>query len=115
MIKKAYRVKKHAFDPWQRAYVYRLDPPLVYLRGAYSYKVSEYLELPTRSEFVWVSGNRLPHSVDREETFMFACTPNGRVTDWTEIGASQTGFIDPDRVVRDTGYEVVEGDKEHED
>lgn len=104
-MKIAYRVKEHSFKAGQKAYVYRLDPPLVYSKSELS-ETGEYGWLPTVTEHVWVSGNHVPFT--GPETYMFPCDSEGTVTDWGELGASQRGFIDPDRVVRETGYEVKE-------
>jgi len=83
----------------------------VYTKGEWSEK-GGYGYLPTVTEHVWVSGNNVPFS--GPETYIFPCDSEGSVSDWGELEGSQRGFIDPDRALKELGYEIVEGGSDGE-
>jgi hypothetical protein len=43
------------------------------------------------------------------ETYAFAADMSGAVADWGELSPSRKGFMDWRRLLRDAGYEIVEG------
>jgi len=105
MPKKAFRLQSHSFAEGQIAYVYKLDPPLVFEKGNMSVE-GDFSYLPTVTEHVWVSGNHVQYS--GPETYIFPSDHEGAVTSWLELEGSQKGFVDPDRVLRELGYEIEE-------
>lgn len=72
--------------------IYRLSPPLTTEEGV-------------EAEFVWVSAVIVPFG--GPETYVFPCTEDGEVTDWTEQEGSYRGGLDHETALRGAGYEVV--------
>lgn len=44
------------------------------------------------------------------ETYVFASSPEGEITDWMELGCSEKGIFDPDLPLVHAGYYVVDSD-----
>ena len=55
--------------------------------------------------FVWVSKIR---NMFAEETYVFASTPEGEVTDWMELGGSRRGDYTHAEVLGGMGYTISE-------
>ncbi len=79
------------------ACVYRVDPPIV--QSSWDDE-----EPPAVHEYVWVS-QAAP--LGNWETYIFAADEVGTVTDWSELDGSRKGYITPDDLMREIGYEIV--------
>ena len=83
-------------------YLYQLSEPIEYTR--FEEVDDDYVELELAAEFVISSGTNVMFS--GPETLIFPADEDGEVTSWCEIGGSR-GYIDPDRAIREAGYEVI--------
>ena len=71
--------------------------------NAYLYKLSKPLE--ELYDYVIVSAINNNFGI---ETYIFPANELGEITDWGELDGSQKGIVNPDRVLEDLGYEIVE-------
>lgn len=75
---------------------YRLEPPLINIDWDDSEESHEYIFVSQAAPlFMW-------------ETYIFAADENGEVNNWGELDGSRKGYITPDDLLRELGYEVVD-------
>lgn len=82
--------------------VFEVDPPMTYLELSDDYGEDK----PKLTSFVWVSAVNVPFS--GPETYIFACTKEGKVLDWLELEGSFRGALDIERALRGAGYEIIQ-------
>lgn len=75
------------------AYLYRVEPPVT---GGW--------DGDTEYDYVVSSGVNALFS--GPETYLFPADEDGEVLDWGELDGSFRGAIDPERAVRNAGYEL---------
>lgn len=66
------------------------------------YRLSEPYE---GHEYLYVSTSRI---MGRSETYAFACTEDGDVSDWTELECSMRGDVTHAMVLADAGYTIID-------
>ena len=91
-MKKAYFVKDVSDKFTNKAYLYRLDPPMKDSNG-------------DETEYVVTSAARVPFS--GPETYIFASDSGGNVSCWGELDGSFQGALDCDKALQDAGYQVI--------
>lgn len=70
--------------------LYRLSPPL------------------DEHEFVVSSAIAFAFDTAMSETYLFAASHDGDITDWSELDGSQRGISDPDAAIRNAGYTIID-------
>ena len=73
---------------------YSLNPPLLNARDGKEYR------------FVWVSQSGV---FGEWESFIFPADENGKAIGYRELSGSRKGFISPDALMAELGYQVVVG------
>jgi hypothetical protein len=96
---KAYFLRDVSDDFVGKAKFYNMVPPI----KGYIFEDDRYIE----RAISYIIVSQAKGMFSGYETYIFPATPDGEVEDWSELSGSRKGFISPDDLLIELGYEII--------